>query len=122
MTTSRKSERLTVNANMTRRESCNVGSTAGSSAGNLGLEIGQGRSPSPLWLQDMPKVEVMEHVAAGGEQRNVGGERRLTVVIPAYSTAQSEKVSLRIVNEVIVTCFRVRFRPRSAVWVGGQAG
>ena len=65
MTTSRKSERLTVNANMTRWESCNVGSTVGSSAGNVGLEIDQGRSPSSQWLPDMPEAEVMEHVAHG---------------------------------------------------------
>ncbi|KAL2689809.1 hypothetical protein Neosp_003870 [[Neocosmospora] mangrovei] len=101
MTTSRKSERLTVNASMTRWESCNVRSTA-RSAGNVGLEIDQGRSPSSLWLPDMPEVEVLEHVAHGRRQRNVGGEKKLTVVIPAYSTAQSEKVSLRVVNEVII--------------------
>lgn len=93
-----------------------MGSTAGSSAGNVGLEIDQGRGPSSQWLPDMPEAEVMEHVADGRRQRNVDGERRLTVVIPAYSTAQSEKVSLRVVNEVIVKCCRVRFRPRSADW------
>lgn len=59
---------------------------------------------------------MLEHVAHGRRQRNVGGERKLTVVIPAYSTAQSEKVSLRVVNEVIVRCCLVRFRLRSADW------
>lgn len=75
--TSRKSERLTVNTNMTRWEAHNVASMEVSSAGNVNLKINQGRggSPSSLWLLDMPEVEAMEHVADGLWQRDVGRER-----------------------------------------------